>query len=296
MLKNRILLFTIVAGGLYLLFSGCAPVELVEKPVDVCPPEYNVLEAMAVLSGRWLQAVSFYANGQCLWAGRDADRKERKENFPIKIWVEPHENFCLHGDIFFDGRGLIAGANQEEFWLAIRPKELRGYLWGKQSTISQCTARLPLPMNPRDILEALGMIRFKDDSKNKSWRLMAAEDYDILINSDDSQNILKKVYVSRCNYLVRKIEYFNTTGDLVVVTELDKYRKVTDGFEIPSLIKIRRLTENGDGDTVKITLKSMKPKEFNEKQREFLFSKPPTKRFESILMLSEDCKWIEQGL
>ena len=191
---------------------------------------------------------------------------------------------------------MVAGANQEEFWLAIRPKELRGYLWGKQTTIRQCTAKLPLPMNPRDILDALGMIRFEDDSANKNWRLTAEDGYDILINSDDGQNILKKVYVNRCDYLVRKIEYFSTAGNLAVVTELDNYRTVTDGFEIPSVIKIRRLSENGDGDAVKITLKSMKPKEFTEKQKSFLFSKPGMEQFESVLILSDDCRWIEQDL
>ena len=275
------------------MFWGCAPVE---KSDDICPAKYNVLEAMAVLSGRWVQAESFYANGQCLWTGRDADGKARRENFPVKIWAEPPERFCLHGDILFDGRGMVAGANQEEFWLAIRPKELRGYLWGKQTTIRQCTAKLPLPMNPRDILDALGMIRFEDDSANKNWRLTAENGYDILINSDDGQNILKKVYVNRCDYLVRKIEYFSTAGNLAVVTELDNYRTVTDGFEIPSVIKIRRLSENGDGDAVKITLKSMKPKEFTEKQKSFLFSKPGMERFESVLMLNDDCRWVEQDL
>lgn len=293
MLKNRILLFTMAVGGGCLLFWSCAPVE---KSDDICPAEYNVLEAMAVLSGRWQQVQSFYANGQCRWAGLDADGKERDENFPIKIWAEPPKKFCLHGDILFNPRGMIAGANGQEFWLTIMPKELRGYMWGKQTTIRQCTAQLPLPMNPRDVLEALGMIRFEDDSTNKNWRLTAVDSYDILINSDDNRNILKKVYVNRCDYLVRKIEYFSTAGDLVVVTELDKYRTVTDEFLVPSVIKIRRLSENGEGDTVKITLKSMKPKEFTDKQKRFLFSKPPTERFESILMLSDDCKWVEQDL
>lgn len=293
MLQNRILLFTITVVCMCLLFWGCAPVE---KSDDICPAEYNVLEAMAVLSGRWAKAEPFYANGQCLWTGRDTEGKERKENFPIKIWAEPPGKFCLHGDILFDGRGMVAGANGEEFWLVLRPKELRGYMWGRQGKINKCIAQLSLPMNPRDVLEALGMIHFEDDSTNKSWRLTAEDGYDILINSDDGQNILKKVYVNRCDYLVRKIEYFSTAGDLAVVTELDKYRKVTDGFEIPSLIKIHRLTKNGEDDKIKITLKSMRPKELTEKQRNFLFSKPPTKRFESVLVLSDDCEWIEQDL
>ena len=293
MLQKRILLFTIVAGCMCLLFWGCAPVE---KSVDICPAKYSVLESMSVLSERWGKAEPFYANGQCLWTGQDAEGKERRENFPIKIWAEPPEKFCLHGDILFDGRGMVAGANEEEFWLVLRPKELRGYMWGRQGTINKCTAQLPLPMNPRDVLEALGMIHFEDDSTNGNWRLTAADDYDILIKSDNRRNILKKVYVNRCDYLVRKIEYFGSAGDLTVITELDNYRTVADGFEIPSLIKIRRLSKSNGGDAVMITLKSMKVKEFTEKQKSFLFSKPGMERFESVLMLSDNCEWIEQDL
>lgn len=293
MLQNRVLLFGITAGGLYLLFSGCAPVE---KSDDVCPPEFNVIEAASVLSQRWTRVQSFYANGRCLLTGRDADGKPLKENPAIKIWVQPPDKVCLHGDIFFNAKGLVLGANEEEFWFVSSPKEIRTYMWGKQSTVEHCSAGLPLPMSPRDILDSLGMIRFNPDSAEQNWSLTVAEDFDILTNRDSSRNLLKKVYVNRCDYLVRKIEYFSTTGDLVVVTELDKYRTVTDGFEIPSVIKIRRLSENGEGDAVKITLKSMKPKEFTEKQKRFLFSKPGMERFESVLMLSDDCQWIEQDL
>lgn len=293
-LKNRMLLFWIAVGGLCTFFPACAPVE---KPVDdVCPPEYNVLEAMAVLSGRWRQVQSFYANGQCLWTGRDPDGKKRRENFPIKIWAEPPERFCLHGDILFNPRGMVAGANREEFWLAIRPKELRGYLWGKQTTIRQCMAQLPLPMNPQDILDALGMIRFEADSTEQNWSLTPARDFDILTNRDSASKLVKKVYIDRCDYLVRKIEYFDKAGEISVVAELGKYQPVGDEFLIPTIIDIKRWSQDSEDETVKITLRSVKPKEFSDKQKNVFFSKPDMERFESVLMLSDDCEWIEQDL
>lgn len=292
MLQNRVLLFTIAVGGLCTFFPACAPIE---KPVDdVCPPEFNVIEAVSVLSQRWTMARPFYANGRCLITGQDNEGKPLKENPAIKIWVLPPDKVCLYGDIFLNSKGLILGASEEEFWFVCNPKEIRTYMWGKQSTAQNCSAELPFPISPRDILDALGMIRFDTDSTEQNWSLTPARDFDILTNRDSGSNLIKKVYIDRCDYLVRKIEYFDKAGEISVVAELGKYRPVGDEFLIPTVIDIKRWSQDSDAETVKITLRSVKPKEFSDKQKNVFFSKPDMKRFKEILFLSEDCSWIQQ--
>jgi hypothetical protein len=286
------LLFWMVAGGLCIFFPACAPVE---KPVDdICPPEFNVIEAVSVLSQRWTTAQPFYANGRCLITGKDKEGKPLKENPAIKIWVLPPDKVCLYGDIFLNSKGLILGASEEEFWFVCSPKEIRIYMWGKQSTAQNCSAQLPFPISPGDILDALGMIRFNPDSAEQNWGLTPARDFDILTNRNSSGALIKKVYIARCDYRIRKIEYFDKTGQPAVVAELDKYRLIEGEFHIPTVIDIKRVAQENDTEAVKITLKSVKPKEFTDKQKDVFFSKPDMKRFKEILFLSEDCSWVRQ--
>lgn len=291
-LKKPILLFAVTAGALSLLFLACAPVE---KPLDdVCPPEFNVIEAVSVLSQRWTEAQPFYANGRCLITAKDNDGKPIKENPAIKIWVLPPHKVCLYGDIFLDSKGLILGATEEEFWFVCSPREIRTYMWGKQGTAQNCSAQLPLPISPTDILDALGMIRFDLDSDEQNWNLTHAPDFDILTCRNSRANLVKKVYIARCDYRVRKIEYFDRLGKISVLAELDKYQLIEGQFLIPTVIDIKRITQENDTEEVKITLKSVKPKEFTDKQKNVFFSKPDMKRFKEIFFLSEDCSWVQK--
>jgi hypothetical protein len=291
-LQNRILCFAVVLGGLCFLFSSCAPVE---KPVDdVCPPEFNVIEAISALSQRWTTAQPFYANGRCLITGKDNEGKPLKENPAIKLWVLPPDKVCLYGDIFFNAKGLILGASEDEFWFVCSPKEIRTYMWGKQSTVQNCSAELPFPISPRDILDALGMIRFNPDSDEQNWSLTPARYFDILTGRSSSGLLLKKVYIARCDYRVRKIEYYDKAGQVSVVAVLDKYRQVADEFLIPTVIDIKKVAQEDNNEAVKITLNSVKPKEFTDKQKNVFFSKPSMERFKEILFLSEDCNWVQK--
>jgi hypothetical protein len=138
-----------------------------------------------------------------------------------------------------------------------------------------------------------------DTSKN--WSLSNSGAFDVLAEHKGA-SIVRKVHIYSCDRLVRKIEYLDADGKVLVVTELDGYKPlvvssskpVSQDFRVPSVIKIIRHRQNNKSDSVSITLNSIKPMRLTEKQRSRLFSRPEPAGFKRIYKLDENCDMIEQ--
>ena len=72
----------------------------------------------------------------------------------------PPVEIYMQGDVAFDPKGIVLGSNEEEFWLAVRLKEVSGYWWGRWSEESRPEK---LMISPRLVLEALGVAAVGDD-------------------------------------------------------------------------------------------------------------------------------------
>ncbi|MCJ7693175.1 MAG: hypothetical protein MUO22_07150 [Sedimentisphaerales bacterium] len=268
------------AGVLLVILWGCAPQEQIAK--CECPGSRSAAESLSNLELQSEKAVSVKANGQCLLHYYDEEAKLQKENFAVKLWVNPPSEIYLQGDVGFNGKGIVLGSNAEEFWLAIRPKEISGYWWGKwdeQEDIAKVV------INPKVLLEAVGV---SEVSCRDSWSLSKEGGFDVLTKRNGSVES-RKVYVDTCDYLVRRIEYFDLKGQRAAFAELDSYKEVVEGFSVPCFIRI--VNEGGNSeDTVEITLnlKPAKKTSFNEKQQAVLFGRPEPRGFEHVYKIVGD--------
>jgi hypothetical protein len=261
--SNRRLLLTVTS--VMLIFAGCAA--QIQKPVRVCPGKESIAELLSSLRVQLENAVPLKANGQCLLQYYAEDRKPKKENFPVKLWVNPSVEIYMQGDVAFDPKGIVLGSNEDEFWLAIKLKEVSGYWWGRWSEKDYPEK---LMIGPRLVLEALGIAAVGDI---ESWSLSKEGAFDVLTKQEGGAET-KKIYINNCDYLVRRIEYFDDDGRATVVTELDKYKELIKGFFVPTFIKIINRTDSNKEDSVQITLSSVKPANFTDKQRKRLFIRP----------------------
>jgi len=268
-----------------LIPAGCGP--KVQRPMRVCPGAESAAAAISIQRQHFEKAVPFRANGQCLLNYYDEQDKRRGENFPIKLWGEPPGQFYLQGDVAFDPKGIVLGSNQREFWLSMKPKEISSYVWGRWSRRS-CFEELAI--NPTLLLEALGIIELDTDG---DWSLSNRGAFDVLTKRR-AGGIVKKVYIYNCDHLVRKIEYCNADGEVLVVTELAKYKAVSEAFWVPSVINIIRHRQLDRSDSVSIKLNSIKPVSLTEKQQSRLFTRPEPAGFKHIYRLDENCNMIEQ--
>jgi hypothetical protein len=279
-----------------LLFAGCAPE--IQAPVEVVPGKESVAEALSVLKARSQKAVPLLAKGRCLLQYYDAEKKKpKKEPLTVRVLMKPPVEIYLQGDATLVPKAVVLGSNGREFWLALKPKEISTYWWGQWS---EQVSSEGLTISSRTVLEAIGVVEIKAE---ENWSLSNEGAFDVLtrrepaflLSQESTGVVTKKIYIYSRDYLVRKIEYFDSNGQAVAYTELEGYKEVSDGFFVPALINIIAYRQNSDEDSLNINLHlmSIRPKEITEGMQNFFFNRPEPRGFEHVLV-NEGGKWIEQ--
>jgi len=254
-----------------LIFVGCAA--RTRQPVRPCAGK-TTAEAIGILNQRRQQAGPIRAAGRCLLRYH-LQGKSHKESFPVKLWVNPPDEVCLQGDIAFDAAGLVLGSNIDEFWFWLKPKEVSTYWWGSWS---QAVAWNRLALSPAMMLEGFSAADIRDGD----WTLTRIGDFDVLVLRGERGNILKRVYVEPCNYVVAKVEHFDSAGGIVARAEFADHKQVAEGFLVPAIIRITALVDDGSEDSVEISLVSVRTTQLNDQQRQRLFARPPPRGFDHV--------------
>jgi hypothetical protein len=270
-----------------LILTGCAP--KIEEPIYIGPRKESVAEVLSVLNARSQNAVPLLAKGRCVLQFYDEENKKRKESLPmVRIVMSPPVELYLQGDATLVPKAIILGSNESEFWLALKPKEISAYWWGKWSEQHSYEG---LKISPSSVFEALGIMEMEAED---NWSLSNEGVFDVLTRREQGQ-VVKKIYVSSHNYLVGMIEYFDLEGRAIAYTELSDYTEVSDGFYVPTSIKIIAYGQNANDDSLSITLSilSIGPKEITDGMRNFYFKRPEPQGFKHVWM-NESGEWIEQ--
>ncbi len=266
------------------IFTGCAP--KMRKPLLICPGKESVADVLVALQLQSQNMTSLYAKGKSRLQYYD-NGKKRKEDLAIRILVKSSDEIYLRGDMSIVPKAVILGSNKREFWLALKPKEISTYWWGTWSELDSSESLL---INPKTLLEALGITKIDIGA---DWFLSNEGPFDILIQRDKGV-IIKKIYIYCCDYSTRKIEYFNTNGEILARVEMEEYKKITENFCVPSRIVVT--TYGGDNKedsfSIKLDLNSIKQREFTEKQSD-LFKPVSRQGFKHVLKLVNG-RWVEQ--
>ena len=268
------------------IVGGCKPG--MPPPLPICAGKSSVGEALLALGSQGEKVVAVKATGSCRleYYVEDKAKPEKESIRPLRLWMNPPSEISLHGDVAFDPRGIILGANSDEFWLGIKPK-ISSY-WRGQWSDGDNVQRLIL--NPKIVLEAFGIVAIQDGQGD--WALSNEGPFDILTRRDDAGAVTKRIYVCSCDDLVRKIEYFDEFGRVAVVAELEDYEEVVEGFKVPRYIKVVKRGVGGRDDSVVIKLKSVKPMSFHPRQLDALFQASPG-RYKHVYGIV-DGEWVEQ--
>jgi hypothetical protein len=277
------------AVALGLLLAGCAA-----KPerLRVCPGKASAEEALQTLAARAESAVPLRANGQGLLTFYPPNKKKpERHNLPLKMWFDPPADVYIQGTVAVDAKAVILGSNDQEFWLALRPKEMSSYYLGQWQDVQGFEG---LMMSPRVVLEALGIVVQPGGELNAAlWSLQNKGPYDVLTRRDEAGRFSKRLYVYSCDYVVHKIEYYDRQGKLIATATLGDYRPVTDQFSVPTRIAVESIGPDKRNDSIRISLSSLKPMKFSEAQRRGLFVPPSSERFEHVYRYEEG-RWVPE--
>ncbi len=280
----RILCLVVIVAG------GCAAPP--KKPLPICPGTNNTQEALQVLRARARQAVSFKATGQCQLAYHVPDEKGAKHQSLAltNVLFQPPSNVYIQGNVTGVPMALVVGSNDTEFWLALRPKEIDSYYYGRWDEAVNAEGML---INPAIVLEAFGILGHEDP--NAKWSFEKQGPYDVLTRLNVAGRPARRLYIYSCDYLVHKMEHFGPDGRVVATAELEQYKPVVGSFQVPTRIHVTTLDRAGQEDTIDIQLSTPREMEFSPEARERAFMRNPadTRRFEHVYRL-ENGYWVSQ--
>lgn len=248
-----------------LIAAGCAP--QISRPTKICPGKVSVDETLAALQEQSQNAVPLKANGKSrLVFYVEGKKKPQKEEFDVKLRVNPPGEIYLQGDKSIMAKAIVLASNEREFWLSIRPKEISTHIWGKWAEQNSAGG---LVINPRTLLEALGIGQI---DANEDWSLSNEGPFDVLTKQEQGVTT-KKIHIYCCDHTTRKIELFDSQGQPAALAELDRYQEVSEGFFIPSLMQITTFPrdETEKPFTIAVNLTSIQP---SKEWPDLLFNRP----------------------
>ncbi len=281
--------FFLVVVASAILLGGCVTGP---SKLEICPGKSSAEEALKALAARAQAAAPLRANGQAMVTYHVPDRKKtERHNLPLELRFEPPGDIYIQGSIAVDQRAVILGANEEQFWMTLSPKEMSSYYLGSWDEVRDFEG---LMMSPRVVLEALGIVVEPNrESDTALWTLENKGPYDILSRRDEAGRMVRRVHVYACDYCVRKIEYFDEQGRTVAVAQLGDYEGVVEGFRVPTRIRVVSTAPDGRKDTMDINLTGVRTTQFNDRQRQVLFSPPGSGKFENIYRY-EAGQWVPE--
>lgn len=267
-------LFTVVIFLLLMLSSGCSVSP--DRPLS-CPPGENIHQVIRKWNENSSSRVSLRAYGRC-HIEFETEEESFDENFSVKLWATQPDNIYIQGDIFFNPRGIIFGADGGRFWFAIKPEV--------DTFVSGTLPAIPSPRLPALQMTTLADCLFINKIRNaESWILEKNEKYDILCKLSNENNPLKKIYINRCDHLPGKIEYYDNTGKTSLVVKTGYYKQLETGEYFPGSISVEYPGVDKNKNLIELEFKTIKKDEFTDAQRKALFSPPDTGGYENVYRL-----------
>ncbi len=273
------------------LLGGCVTQPQRQRLV-VCPGKATAAEALQTLTARAQSAVPVWASGHAILAYYVPDRKKpERHSLNLLLRFDPPARVYLQGSVTAVERAVILGSNEEEFWLALKPKEISSFYLGRWQDVRDFEG---LVMSPRVVLEAVGIVNVPGTEPNPAlWKLENRGPYDILTQRDESGHPVRRLHVYACDYTVREIEYFDRRGKVVAVAQLDGYKPVEKTlFSVPTQISVVSTRPDGRKDSVVMDFESPKTKPFAEKQQK-IFRPPDADKYEHVYQY-ENGQWVPE--
>jgi len=277
----------LVVGAALVLSCGCQPAMESLRP---CAGKPTAAAAIQDLNARTAKMLPLKASGRCIIEYYDEDGRKRRESFPAIVRTMPPHGLYFQGNLIIP-KGLILGANAEEFWLWIKLKEVDTFWNGR---LGQCVSEPALLLAPESVLESLGYVGLPPDSPG-GYSFQHKSPYDVVTMWDGSGRIAGRVWIYSCDSSPRKIEYYTAEGKLFLTTKLSRYAAVTPDFAVPTQIEMSHSRSDGRIERLSITLNKdvLEVFEPTPRQADVLFTRPDPAGTKHIFILQDDCTFVE---
>lgn len=267
------------------LLIGCSPPasrEIITEPLVSCEGAADIDEAFLFLNERADKVKGVKAGGRIEFREFDENGViETLEQFGARLRLHFPDNIFLFGEKF--GEAIRLGANENEFWLRIKPESL--YWYGSKNYAQWCSQSLKL--SPDSLLEAFGILE-----TGNGWQFERIDYYDVLSRYTAYGKIRKRVYVYPCDYTVRLIEYYDEYGFIAADVRCADFTELETGGVVPATIKVTSYNNRSREAEFLILLSGISDFEPTQVQLEGkLFARPSHEGYDNVYRLREDCKF-----
>jgi hypothetical protein len=242
------------------LFAGC------EAQKRSCPPIATSAEATAVLAGYSSRLKPLKATGNCTLSYTNEKKETFSQSFPVRIWFESNNKFCLYGDVMFDPKGISFVVMDGQYWTYAKP--FGTYAAGEVNAASE-----DYFSNPAVLVDFLAPVGRDCD---KIYLAESDNKFNILMCRDSKNCRTKKVFIDRCSKFVKKIEYLNCPGNVLLAVEPDEYKEVdgAKGFLFPRKLIYKYSGDPKGTNQMQIKLDSVQIWKQQPQQVKALFTPP----------------------
>lgn len=264
----------------FLFLAGCGQQAVLESfKVCSCDDAFEFPQSS-------YQQQSFTVNADCRIEIPD---EKIKETYNLKFYYEPMSNVYMQADHVLLGKAVIAGGNDDQYWLWIRHKEVDSYWFGswQSGCIDSSTS---LPINPSVILEAMGLLYCPQDYKKVKCSC-SAHVFSVAL-ADGGE---KKLWFDCCDDKLAKIEIFGAKGNPVVLCTIKNYFSTSDGAKLPAKLEMTVYSDSREiaKATIKFKPESFKLREYSDVFRKSFFAQPKPDGVKNVYQILDDGKVVK---
>ncbi len=152
------------------------------------------------------------------------------------------DRFRLRAELFqFTGRELDIGSNDEVFWFWIRRDTQQAIYYARHNQFATSAARDLVPMEPRRLLDSLGLIRFDPADRHEGPIPRENNRYEIRSSLPTPRGDLTRVVLIDGSYgWVVEQHLYDSNGQLLLSARASKFRFYPmDGVSLPHHIDVQ---------------------------------------------------------
>lgn len=281
--QKRNLRPAVLCVWLALLLLGCGPQRL--QTPQLCPPARNAEQAVQRARENAQKIEGVRSGGKLIIRIIEDGEEVQKESLDLILRLWKRDFLYLRGNSLV-GEVLRTGMNETEFW---HRKNIAGdieYIWGTRDQIDDCPGVFGMQLS--HLVEMLGIIEF-----NLDYALsLTAKNMDYLSAQSEFGLKQKAIWFDQCDGLVRRVEYFDRFGNLVISFDLNDYQALPGGGKIPTkIISFQRINASSAVE-FQIDLRGISDFVPTQKQIEKgLFERPAPDRADRVYKLGPDCEF-----
>lgn len=277
--------------GWLLISAGCQVRQKV-GPVGRCAGKTTASESLATLRASNQSIYPLRASGTCMadFSSQGQGQAGFKETFPVRMWYAPKQRLAMFGEIMFDPQALCFAVNGRNFW--VYSKHLDIYYYGQNNGVKKISGGDLLKIRPQILLQVTNPAQ----AVGKAATIQSYGPFDVL-SSIDTDGVTTKVFIEKCKYLVRRIEYADFAGTVFLAVELRDYKPVkgsNGNYRFPRKLVIESYDGPGQG-RLEITFSQVQVWRPKPRQLKVLFTRPKSKGFGQVYQITPQGRFLSES-